>query len=235
MKLYRMLDKYGNLWKGGEAQWPLPEKQEDGTWKPGEWMPKINGKLMYHENGYHLLKEAGLISGLGEAMYAVEYRGEAIEEGEDVIVVRECRLLKKYENWNERTARLFACWCVRETSLADGGKVWDLLTDERSRRAVEVAEKYAYGGATAKELEAARGDAYDVVWAVVDETVLDASYAAESAADSVPWTAASSAANDSARAVLYAEHRTRRDEWAVARIPQLEQLLKIIEGEVWHK
>ena len=52
--------------------------------------------------------------------------------------------------------RLFACRCVRETPLADGRNVWDLLTDERSRNAVVVAEKFANGEATIEELAAAR-------------------------------------------------------------------------------
>ena len=47
----------------------------------------------------------------------------------------------------ERDLRLFACWCVRQ--------VWHLLTDERSKNAVIVAEKYAVGEATAEELAAA--------------------------------------------------------------------------------
>ena len=251
MKLYRMLDKYGNLCTGGEAQWSLPEKQEDSTWKPGEWMPKINGKLIYHENGYHLLKEAGLISGLGETIYAVEYRGEAIEEGEDVIVVRECRLLKKYENWNERTARLFACWCVREMPLADDRKVWNLLTDERSRRAVEVAEKYANGEATAKELEAARVAANDVLWIWSFENMYAASRAAAHVAEKEAWAAASTAAysaacaaekveydaacateNDSERPVWKVAQDSMKAAFAVAKIVQLMELLRIIEEEV---
>ena len=46
--------------------------------------------------------------------------------------------------------RLFACWSVRQ--------VWHLLTDERSRNAVEVAARYARGEATREEWAAA-GDA----------------------------------------------------------------------------
>ena len=44
----------------------------------------------------------------------------------------------------DKLARMFACWCVRQ--------VWHLLTDERSRHAVEVAERYVAGKASYYEV-----------------------------------------------------------------------------------
>ena len=47
----------------------------------------------------------------------------------------------------DRELRLYACWCARQ--------IWHLLTDERSRTAVEVAERHADGLATDAEFTAA--------------------------------------------------------------------------------
>jgi hypothetical protein len=55
----------------------------------------------------------------------------------------------------ERKARLFACACCR--------RIWHLLTHERSRKAVEVAEQYAGGLASMNDLNAACDNAWDFV------------------------------------------------------------------------
>jgi len=81
---------------------------------------------------------------------------ENSEHHEDVIWAA-CNVLTE----NERMR--FACWCVRH--------VWHLLADERSRKAVEVAEDYCEGNATKKELKkeraAADAAAFDAAWAAL--------------------------------------------------------------------
>ena len=77
----------------------------------------------------------------------------------------------------DRELRLFACRCARQ--------VWHLLTDERSRAAVDVAERSAIGHATDEDLAAASAAARaarDAAWA--------ASVAARAAASAAAWAAA---------------------------------------------
>ena len=96
----------------------------------------------------------------------------------------------------DKDARLFACWCVRQ--------VWHLLKDERSKRAVRVAERFAMGKATKEELAAAKAAAWAAAWAA-------ASDAAWAAAKAAAWAAARAAAWAAAREAAWAA------AWAAAR------------------
>ena len=114
-----------------------------------------------------------------------------------------CWLLRTLQA-DEKKLRLLACRFVRETPLADGRKVWDLLTDERSRNAVVVAERFVRGATTSAELAAARaaawaaGDAaWDAAWAAGVAAVDAAGVAAGDAAWAAAW-AAGAAARDAA-------------------------------------
>ena len=59
-----------------------------------------------------------------------------------------CRCLPQYN----REWRLFAVWCARQ--------VQHLMTDQRSVDALDVAERYANGGATVEELTSAGAAAW---------------------------------------------------------------------------
>jgi len=77
----------------------------------------------------------------------------------------------------DREIRLFAVWCARQ--------VEHLMTDERSKNALTVAEKFANGQATQEELAAA----WDAAWAAARD-------AAWAAARDAAWAAARDAARD---------------------------------------
>jgi hypothetical protein len=135
----------------------------------------------------------------------------ALSIGEDMADVWNAMIEQGKRDWLLWTAtrpgvfpdtvlRKLACRFVRETPLHDGRKVWDLLVDERSRKAVEVAEAYADGKATYEELQTAytaayAADAADAADAAAYAAARDAAYAtADAAADAAARDAAYTAA-----------------------------------------
>jgi hypothetical protein len=118
----------------------------------------------------------------------------------------------------DSTLRKFACRCVRE--------VWNLLADERSRKAVEVAEKYADGLATDDDLIAAGIAARDAEWAVAGAAARAAARAAaDAAARAAVWTAARAASWDAAWAASWDAACTRQAEILREMVPTLGGLV----------
>jgi hypothetical protein len=214
-KLFKILNEQGHSFQGGYAVWNLPRRNTDGTWTPGEWMPEVEGALEFCKNGYHLAREKDLPMWLGPAIYEAEVFGEVLEkDGENKVVARCVRLTRRL-NWDERIARMFACWCVRQ--------VWHLLDDDRSRKAVETAERFANGEATLDELDAAR----EAAWKAAREAAREAARytapkAARDAAREDAWEAAQEAAREAAWAAARytapkaARDAAREDAWEAA-------------------
>jgi len=142
-----------------------------------------------------------------------------------------CRTAPEYDKeW-----RLYAVWCARS--------VQHLITDKRSIAAIDVAERYANGEATADELKAARAAgaaawaaaraaawtiALDAANAAAWATTWEAAWeAALDAANAAAWATASAAARDAASAAAGTAARDAAS--AAAREAQTEQFLKILK------
>ena len=122
----------------------------------------------------------------------------------------------------DRELRLSAVFCARQ--------VQHLLTDQRSRDVIEVAEKFANGAATCNELAAARAAGWDALDAALDaarDAALDASTAraaaraaldaaaarAATAAGNAVWAAAWAAAGDADAAAAWDAAAAAQSDW----------------------
>ena len=127
-------------------------------------------------------------------------------------------LLEQLGYNDERVLRLYACWCVRQ--------VWHLLTDECSRTAVEVAERFAVGEATRDEL----GAAADAAWGAA-RAAADAARAAAARA-AAAWDAAADAARAAAARAAAARDAAADAVRAAAWARQAGHLREVIPYEV---
>ena len=122
--------------------------------------------------------------------------------------------------------RLFAVWCVRQ--------IEHLITDQRSRNALDVAERHAYGLATDEELAAAGAAAWAVAMAAAGAAAWAAARgAARAAATDAARGAATDAAWDAASAATWSvvSNAARAAAWAAARDAQKAKLLEITGGK----
>ena len=122
---------------------------------------------------------------------------------------------------HDREWRLFAVWCARQ--------VQHLLDDPRSIHAIDIAEKYANGEASAGDLTAARAAAWDAARAAAGTAARDSARdAARDSARAAAWDAAWAAAWAAARdAALAAARYSAR---AAARDAQEAELRRILTG-----
>ena len=104
---------------------------------------------------------------------------------------------------NDQRWRLASCAIIRRTTVC-GRTLWDLLTDSRSRNAIDVSERFANGEASREELVVARVAARAAVLDVEWDT-------AQVAAWDTAWAATLDAAQDAARVAAGAA------SWAAAR------------------
>jgi hypothetical protein len=200
-------------------------------------MPEVEGELEPCVNGYHVVTLEQLPDWLGERIFEVEV-GKEILPDDDKSVVRTCRLTRECTGWNERTARLFACDCAEHVLSLYEAKYPD---DDRPRKAIEVARRYAEGTATREALAAARAAAWAAagsVWdAAVEELAVaraaawDAAWDAAEAAEGAAGAAALAAEGAAGAAALAAVRAAAWDAWAAEQQWQAARLEEILEVE----
>jgi hypothetical protein len=135
-------------------------------------------------------------------------------------------LLRRLKYDDAKVYRLYSCWCVRNTPLAIGRMVWDLLTDPRSRNAVVVAERFAVGEATADELREARNAAAYAAYAAYADATAATADAADAAAAATATAAAAYAY--AATAATVAAYANATYAWTAARKAQARQLREMV-------
>jgi len=54
--IYKVLDEGGKSYGG--FQWSLPVKNDDGTWIPVKWTPKIDSELKPCKNGWAAMRRS---------------------------------------------------------------------------------------------------------------------------------------------------------------------------------
>ena len=166
--------------------------------KPGKWLRKIDNPVLC-EKGYHCFMPEHILEWIEAQLFEVEINGRHVH-GDDKTVTRQMRFIRKVDTWNDKTARLFACYCARDTLPIFEKKY---PNDNRPRVAIETAERYANGEATIEELNAASDAANAAAsaavraaaWAAARDAASDAASAAAWAA---AWDAARAAASDAA-------------------------------------
>lgn len=87
-------------------------------------------------------------------------------------------MLAQMEYSDDRRMRLIACRFVREVKVGMDRTGWELLTDERCRNAIVVAERYTKGEASPKELAESRRAAWNAVMTMKEGEAQNAAWGA---------------------------------------------------------
>jgi hypothetical protein len=220
-RCFKVLGRDRQPYYGGNGRWP----------EPGEWL-EVEGDLIPCEHGIHLCRRpSDLLGWLGPEIWEAEHSGDVIE-CDNKIVVRRARLVRRFDTWNDRTARLFAVDCAY--------RVAHVMEDQRSLNALHIASEFAEGRATTKDLAAARDAARDAARAAAWDAARDA---ARAAAWSAAWDdAARAAARDAARAAAWDAARAaawddaaradaaRAAAWSAERKWQAERLMEVLKA-----
>lgn len=151
---YKVLDLDGSAFHGGSGKWHMPSGK-----RPGKWMPAISDPKPC-VRGYHLCRDTtDLSQWLGPSIWLAEARGAIVADG-NKIVVAQARLIRRLP-WDDRTARLFAADCAeRVLPIFERERP----NDDRPRKAIETARRFANGEVEDAARAAAEAAAEAAAW-----------------------------------------------------------------------
>ena len=131
-----------------------------GAWPAvGEWL-SVEGALVACANGLHVCSRDTLVEWIGPAIWEIECDpAPVLLEGK--WITSRARLVRRCEEWTERTARLYAAHCALDVlHLFERQHV----EDPRPRAAIVAAIEHAEGQLD----EESMADARDAAWAAGD-------------------------------------------------------------------
>ena len=153
--------------------------------EPGEWTPEVTD-LVECKSGYHLCRlGTDMLEWFGyEELWEVE-PGDRIEEYDNKVNTNRCRLIRRIETWNKKTAHLFTDDCAEHVlHLFENGypdNCWQ-------RKEIQAARDYAHRKIDHIELTSAR-----TIWAAWADWAAWATWAAratwDARADERMWQA----------------------------------------------
>ena len=120
--LYKFINKDNKSCSGGDFDWTeyLPVKNEDGTWTPGKWTPKVSPVLCM--SGYHVCVDLNLDEQyLKEQCFVAEAYPDCLcAFSFNKRAYASIRLVKKVEAWNKQSIRKL----VRDMSIEYSRDRW---------------------------------------------------------------------------------------------------------------
>jgi len=195
--LYKVLDGLSPV-HGGVGRYPSV-----GRWTTRHLNPQQLKPCVY---GYHLTRGPQVLGWLGPTLYVAEACPDhpPVDDGHKLVTCR-VRLVRRFDRWNDVTARLFAADCAEAALL--GERMSGREPDERTWGAVDAARRYARGEIQFAALSAAWEAAWEAAAAArvaARDTAKAAAAAAARAARATAAAAAKGAAGNAAEAAAEA-------------------------------
>jgi hypothetical protein len=178
---YKILDTNLSPYHGGKGKWIVGKRRS------------VRGELVPCQNGIHVVTLTQIWDWLGPALHPVTAVSDERIDAGDKTVCRWATIGPALTTWNERTMRLFACDCAERALLRERERGRE--PDQRSWNSITVARRFANGGASRQELDAARASAGDAAWASAGDAAWAAAWAATGATTgAAAWAATGDAA-----------------------------------------